>query len=92
MKQTLTGEGQAIAAAINASLGSKIDVVDSKLTMLSNKVSEVDTKVEVVSTRVDQQDERISKLESAMTAMRNGTGGNAEANTSTNTTGGSKAS
>ena len=35
LKQSLTGEGQAIVAAINGSLGAKIDVVDNKLTVFA---------------------------------------------------------
>ena len=35
LKQSLTGEGLAIVAAINGSLGAKIDVVDNKLTVFA---------------------------------------------------------
>ena len=35
LKQSLTGERQAIVAAINGSLGAKIDVVDNKLTVFA---------------------------------------------------------
>ena len=69
----LDAQGQAIVAALNASLGTKIDAVDGKLSSLSAKVDDIDgkvkhmdKKVDAVSERVDKQDERIAKLESAL--------------------------
>ena len=65
----LDSQGSAIVAALNSSLGSKIDMVDSKLSSLSSKVEEVDKKVDHVNIRVDKHDERFTKLDKAFQAM-----------------------
>ena len=53
----LSEEGHAIVAALNLSLGSKIDQVSSDVKVVNSKVDEANT-------RIDDHEERLSKLES----------------------------
>ena len=64
--QGLDTQGSAIVAALNSSLGSKIDSADSKLSALSTTVGELDSKVDHVSSRVDKHDERFSQLDQTL--------------------------
>ena len=58
----LTEEGQAIVAALNLSLGGKIDKVGTR-------VDKVETKVEEASTRIDDHEARLKKLEAGQVTM-----------------------
>ena len=59
----LSAEGQAIAAALNLSLGSKIDQVSTDVKHVTEKVDKAHERLDAHDGRLDGQDQRISQLE-----------------------------
>ena len=68
----LTPEGSAIVAALNLSLGGKIDAVETKLDTLNSKVNVVESKVEQHEGKLDNHEARIKELEAIMKGSKPG--------------------
>ena len=66
----ISGEGNAIAAALNLRLRSKIDGVDKKIGVLTERIQSVEAKVGSVESKVVDQGSRLEILEQEMAAFK----------------------